>query len=821
MKILEVKNNLVKISYTAKDNLVISGFVIIEDSQYPYVAQVMSLKADSGVNYAIVKLLFTFNQEGVVKNYNGTVPELDAIITPLASNELLDILPIEKPLTIGKLAQQKFVLNVDYSILEKNLVVCSDNTENTDILLSNFAKQITDNNNKSVIFDTDGTINAENRLVFGEDFKLPLNYDSINFIYENDLNDVEPASKAFIQDIFLEVQEYSKTVLDQFIPFDTFISVVDAQYKELEIPELVLLKNRLLKYKENNVFAQSAKEFQSIRATIRANLSTLLDISSAEPELQKLIINYVYNEIEDLGLYVYSLTKINSENADKKLIRRFLSEDKIYTTIVCPHNYKYLYELKERANNLILFTPQTMQHDFASYNIFLNKLNQDECVIYGKSTQNIPLILEIMPLEDIDAAIKAEDDLSSGVNAEDDTVEKVQEKDDFSEDSNSYSQESMLHDETIARDEAPSNSVEEQSQDDVEQDSLQTEEDESEVILQKETIQADAEDIKQTEQQEVSELEPEQETLVEAEPETEPELNAVNQNVEQTPIAEQTEIIPEVESEAVEMPSLSGEDLLKELELSQENPPEVAEAQIKEEQGENLNLTDTLEELHIEDESSEFIDLPQVDQENLQPFEEPEPVSEELSDIDSELAVSSAGLTQADFIEDNSTDNEELEDIPQELSSPQDTDVSMPQSSEELNDNLTLDDLDYITDVNLPSEPQTMQNFGFSEEMLQSLEDDTPKVREEETLTDYESLLSDAPLSNDNKPPVVPIYPAETTPVNTQKDFFEPGDRVSHPKYGEGVVEKMIKYGNKVLCSINFANGRRLLDPTISQLQKV
>lgn len=119
MKILEVKNNLVKISHTAQDDLVLSGFVIIEDSQYPYVAQIMSLKADSGSNYAIAKLLFTFNEEGIVKNYNGTVPELNASITRLSSDELLDILPVEKPLKIGKLAQQDFILNIDYSALEK------------------------------------------------------------------------------------------------------------------------------------------------------------------------------------------------------------------------------------------------------------------------------------------------------------------------------------------------------------------------------------------------------------------------------------------------------------------------------------------------------------------------------------------------------------------------------------------------------------------------------------------------------------------------------------------------------------------------------
>ena len=50
MKVLEVKNNLVKIEYSPEDNLLLSGFVVIEDSQSPYVAQILSLKADRGIN---------------------------------------------------------------------------------------------------------------------------------------------------------------------------------------------------------------------------------------------------------------------------------------------------------------------------------------------------------------------------------------------------------------------------------------------------------------------------------------------------------------------------------------------------------------------------------------------------------------------------------------------------------------------------------------------------------------------------------------------------------------------------------------------------
>ena len=65
----------------------------------------------------------------------------------------------------------------------------------------------------------------------------------------------------------------------------------------------------------------------------------------------------------------------------------------------------------------------------------------------------------------------------------------------------------------------------------------------------------------------------------------------------------------------------------------------------------------------------------------------------------------------------------------------------------------------------------------------------------------------------------LPVYPAEEPTQDVP--IFSQGDTVSHPKYGRGVVEKLIKYGNKTLCSISFENvGRRLLDPSISELSR-
>ena len=142
MKVLEIKNNLVKISYNREDNLLLSGFVIIEDSQTPYVAQVLSLKADNGINYAIVKLLFTFDSEGIVKNYDGTIPSLDSDVTKLSSDELLDIMPVNHPVEIGMLASQDVNLKVDRSVLEQNLLICSENKENTNTAIENFVFQL-------------------------------------------------------------------------------------------------------------------------------------------------------------------------------------------------------------------------------------------------------------------------------------------------------------------------------------------------------------------------------------------------------------------------------------------------------------------------------------------------------------------------------------------------------------------------------------------------------------------------------------------------------------------------------------------------------
>lgn len=753
MQVLEIKNNLVKIAYDVNDNLALSSFVIIEDTNTPYVAQVMNVKADKLTNFAIVKLLFTFNEEGILKNYNGTIPSLKSTVSVLPAKELLDIIPVENKLTMGQLAQQGVNLDIDKTILDNNLLVCSNNVENTNTLLQNITKQIDE---KVVIFDTDGLYDTDNKIKFGKDFKLPLNYDTINFIYENDLEDVDATSKAIIQDIFIEVQEYTKTLPEGYLPFETFINVVDQQYKETQIPQLVLLKNKLLKYKDLNAFAENLKDILSLSIAIDKSDVTVIDIADMAPVLQKEIMSYTYGVMRSINETIYSFVKIDNTNSSKKLLKMFLTRENIFTTIVCRHEYKYLPELKSSAQNLILFAPQTLQHDFASYNTFLNKLNSDEFIIYGAHTQNIPFIVELEDLE-----LETEDDEED--NNEIDNEVDEQETNKEQAPPTQQEPENIEEPKVETNEEAPKNESFQAPK--VEYPDLNLEETE-EVASNIEEINTDEilDIVEEPEENFLQDELPEEEepALEYEEQEEAPDLYAEDETEE--PIEEEV-FMPEEDMPEIELDETPSEETIVEDIISEDDENEIS----TQEPEENSQIYNILEdEENYSDNEPEVLPLePEIDysvEENDIEANYQEPLTYE----DNEAMIEQAAKDVDKFI---------YEKLPDE-------DILLNDLSAMQTDELTEDDLNLIGDL-------------------------------------ASDNLTDVPEYVEDQPPIVPIYNAED--IETQEaQNFEAGDKVSSPKYGEGVVEKMIKYGNKMLCSIEFPNiGRRLLDPAMTEIRKL
>lgn len=673
MKLLEIKNNLVKLSYAETENPILGRFIILGSNEKSYVAQFVNLKSDTINNYAIAKLLFTFTPDGVVDNYDGSVPNMDSELSFLAAEELLNLLPIETPVKIGNLAQQDEMLSLDISVFERNFTIFVEKDSNKKTFISNCVRQLFQMKEKSVIVDTCNLFEDYPKIVFSKDFKLPLNSKMIDYIFEYELAEVDAPTKAVIQDIFYAVQQYIDTLDFKFLPIDNFVDVVANQYKDIQMPELALLKNKLLKYRDANVFANTKEEVLAFKEKLNEKNCSIIDIKDINEPLQKEVMSFIHQALTEYEKYIYFFAPLTDNNSDKKLLKQFINNNHVFTTILVSSSYKYAQELKQHAQNILLFTPNDMNHDFAAYNTFLNKLNSDECIAFGKLTQGIPFIID---MSDLELDLTLEDVLG-------DKYQFVPISDNM---------------QLVKTDEygnkTPVNLAPELTQDDVVQSTQE------EQTLEYAPMQEEISDFSQ------------EETVID----------------EEIPQIEESGIIDEP---AIELPQESVED-------------------------NNKNIV--------------------------------EPVSNILDD--ESISEEDQGLTEDDLELDPLPEQEDLQSFDEEDL----TDEPLDEDSTAL----TEDDLNFIDD-NQIAQPSSMY------------EEQEPEITE-----DYQ----ESPYIEEQTP-VVPVYPAEQEPTEESGDFQQ-GDSVTHPRYGRGVVEKIIKYGNKTLCSISFENvGRRLLDPTISELKKL
>ena len=404
--------------------------------------------------------------------------------------------------------------------------------------------------------------------------------------------------------------------------------------------------------------------------------------------MQNVVISFVHSTLESYEKYIYLFVPLNDENSDKKLLKQMVNNNHVFTTILAGSSYKYANELKQHAQNMFLFAPQSMNHDFAAYNTFLNKLNNDECIVYGKLTQGIPFIVDMADLE-LDLT---RDDVLGDRYQFVPVVENVQlvKIDDYGN-------------------QIPVTNIQPEEYD--------------------EELQAPV-----------------------SEPETEP---VMDETISQIPEIEQPviDVVEEpIQNFTEDLPVAAPLNIVEKLQEGFEQP-EIQEAE------EPAVLPPVNNLLAEEDEDLDDI-LPE--QEDLQISEEPEMLDFSADDIDEEPLV-----------EDSLSDA-----------------------------TLTEEDLNFIEDNQITESENIFDGMEINEPLIE------PSYQEE-------------PFAPEQTP-VVPVYPADENPADDNESGFEQGDSVTHPRYGRGVVEKIIKYGNKTLCSISFENvGRRLLDPSISELTKI
>lgn len=898
MNIIEVRDGFIK--FEADDNVFLSSFVLIKDTEKKYVAQVFQCCDVVGKRIASAKLLFLFDEE--LQPYDNTLPSMHAEIKDFTSNILNNSINAKNPIILGVTPKNDINIVVDAFAFKNKMIVSLDDKKNNNILVRNLSKQFNNINKSVVIIDTLGIVEAK-KYVAGQDFKLPLDTASLAFMYEDCLNDATADSKSMIVDIFKDLAEYSKTV--PFLPFKVLKSIVEEMVDKSHVFKLLVLKNKLVKFDKLGYFAANSDEVNVIDK-ILASKCSIIDLSKLDIAFQNRYLAYIYEKLGNKNDVQVILELSNTTS--KKNLKNIMLNDKVSTTFFTHSRFKYLNDIKNHFDNFIIAPSISNNQIFRVYGSFLNSMKSNEYLIAGESVNYIPVISQIKivnqfipSLETLDKNVsnvdvmndevkllekiqtEAQDDIEqvnmnlevplaiedlqnkdsdlemqSVINSELAIVEDSKEQDYIDEidepitsfdstmtkeeiiDNIDQKSEAIIADITNNLSSAPDKMFDDDESIDEDSGSELLDEEArqlNDVFLDSETDESsnkeqefESEDLSNNEDEfsEVSDNEDvfkdeneQQEIFVdESLVETNyPEIIDFNEeDIEENEIVEQISMVEDFESsdlmsENVELDN----NLNKEDNLSDEDSITNANEEIVIPDEIDLSLDDDTSDNDIqlkEEISDDITELQDISlQDELLSFNDNNDELEEIVELDS------SDTDANDIVVDIAEDEEPLDNIDEQIVKDVDK-VFTTRKDDDISDS----DLDFIDELN----GDILQEVPDENEVLEELSDmnDEGILEEPQQIIDLkeENSENDEILETKNSTtPIVPVYEAEIPQEDiVNSDPIQQGDMIVHAKYGSGLVEKMIKYGNKTLFSINFDNvGRRLLDPTLTEIKKL
>ena len=835
MRILEARDGFIK--FETEKRVALSSFLLIKDISNQYVAQVIkTLNTDLG-QLCYAKLLFVY--DGTLKNYDRTLPSKDSELEEFTFDILSQSIDYQTPIVAGKFIGEDINIPMDVNCFNKKMLVCVDSKDYNNTIISNLSQQFAQHTNVLVV-DMLGTTDSP-KFVAGVDFKLPLNTDSLEFMFEDCLNDATSDSKSLIKEIFKDLSDYSKTV--PFLPFGALKSIVDDMVDKSHIFKLLVLKNKLAKFDKLGYFAATAKDANNLKQILALKTATI-DISKLDTVFQNRYLSVIYSELSKLKPQTQVILE-TSNAISKKNLKTVLTSD-IPTLFVTHSRFKYINEIKTMFDNFIIEPSFTANEVFKTYGTFLNSMTKGSYLVVGEGTNYIPFVsvLEKMnfsaPLpteKEVETTELSDEELNTAF--EEQTEEPLQEEDSVVSDNN---EELESHSEAIEK-------------------------------KSDELIEKVSEDI---EEAEVPELFSEENTEAQEQEEKNPQVTGFKStefhtNVTPTEAEESSEEPVEISEE------ISEDTVLEEIE-PEENSDEI---QIEETEEESATISDEepndLTETDEQPESEELLDVPDaepfdIENDSDEEFESSAEIiemPEDISDLADEAAEEAVTDNEPEIIEEEAVEQndsavvepeviplteqpEEFEDIV-ELDDSQISDedilVELEDSTEEESDSLddeivkdvdkvfttmkedtiTDSDLDFIDELN-NEDNEITEEISLNDDMeelpeLQETEEEEDgflEPLEEVGNSDLEEEPKEILEKRETSTPIVPVYNADIPQEDLViSDQIEQGDTVLHAKYGSGIVEKMIKYGTKTLYSINFDNvGRRLLDPTLTEIKK-
>lgn len=826
MKILEVRDGFVK--FEADNSVYLSSFIQIDGIEKRYIAQVTQLKRSGENSIAYAKILFLY--DGSLQPYDKTLPSKESEIKEFTFDILNNSINAKTPVIAGETLGKGVSIIIDASSFDKKMLASIDDKQENNIIARNLVKQFNNLDKNVLIIDTLGVIDAK-KITAGVDFKLPLDTASLAFMYQDCLNDATADSKSMIIEIFKDLSDYSQTV--PFVPFGALKSIVDDMVDKSHVFKLLVLKNKLAKFDKLGYFAANKQEVDKIDAILNSKCA-IIDLSKLDTAFQNRYLAFLYEKLQQKPntQVILELSNVIS----KKNLKNILSSENIPTTFITHSRFKYLNDIKNLFDNFIISPSFTNNEIFSIYSSFLKAMPKQTYLITGEAVNYIPLVSTLKVINEV-------------IPSQPETFEEEEEEE----------KEIPVSEPEEVQEELP---IEEPEEEEEEEEIVQEDDSELEEISEEDEPEI-IEEPQITNEEILANIEEKSEAVItEAAKDLTPPENMFG---EEEDIAEPAEESLQLEEDQEEQLTINAEyeTILEEQEEEQEPQEEYDEIPITESFDTVQENIEEIEDYIPETDENDFEELsineefeqqePLVEQETEEEIEMPEGFD---LDIDSTQMLDAEEETEELTVNDNDVDvlpiaenNYELEDIvelnPDEadendivIDMEEDTEDELPENIDEQivkdvdkvfttrkDDDISDSDLDFIDELNNDDGnllEEVSESDAVLEELSESDENDGILEEPQEQLELKDDSDDEILETRSSSTPIVPVYDADIPQEDlVMSDPIQQGDTVTHAKYGSGVVEKMIKYGNKTLFSINFDNiGRRLLDPTLTEIKK-
>lgn len=818
MKILEVRDGFVK--FEADNSVYLSSFIQIDGIEKRYIAQVTQLKRSGENSIAYAKILFLY--DGSLQPYDKTLPSKESEIKEFTFDILNNSINAKTPVIAGETLGKGVSIIIDASSFDKKMLASIDDKQENNIIARNLVKQFNNLDKNVLIIDTLGVIDAK-KITAGVDFKLPLDTASLAFMYQDCLNDATADSKSMIIEIFKDLSDYSQTV--PFVPFGALKSIVDDMVDKSHVFKLLVLKNKLAKFDKLGYFAANKQEVDKIDAILNSKCA-IIDLSKLDTAFQNRYLAFLYEKLQQKPNTQVLLELSNV--ISKKNLKNILSSENIPTTFITHSRFKYLNDIKNLFDNFIISPSFTNNEIFSIYSSFLKAMPKQTYLITGEAVNYIPLVStlkvinEVIPsqpetVEEEEIPVSEPEEVQEELPIEEPEEEEIVQEDDSElEEISEEDEPEIIEEPQITNEEILAN-IEEKSEaviteaakDLTPPENMFGEEEEEEIAEPAEESLELEED-----QEEQLTINAEYKTILEEQEEQEPQ-----EEYDEIPITESfdtvQENIEEIEDYIPETDENDFEELSINEEFEQQEPlvEQEAEEEIEMPEGFDLDI-DSTQMLDAEEETEELT----VNDDDVDVL----PIAENNYELEDIVELNPDEADENDIVIDMEEDTED--ELPENIDEQIVKDVDKVFTTRK-DDDISDSDLDFIDELN-NDDGNLLEEVSDSDAVLEELSesDENDGILEEpqEQLELKDDSDDEILETRSSSTPIVPVYDADIPQEDlVMSDPIQQGDTVTHAKYGSGVVEKMIKYGNKTLFSINFDNiGRRLLDPTLTEIKK-